>query len=112
MTPIKTFDYKGNYVGDAENHLGLAYAFGDGKETSCQYMVDAVSNLFYGIPINSYVALNMEAVEQLNDAVGRSHRDDSGGSCTDDAKSIQCGQYSDVEWKTGFKFCQIQRYSD
>ena len=69
MTPIKTFDYKGNYVGDAENHLGLAYAFGDGKETSCQYMVDAVSNLFYGIPINSYVALNMEAVEQLNDAV-------------------------------------------
>jgi len=70
MTPIKTFDYKGNYVGDAENHLGLAYAFGDGKETSCQYMVDAVSNLFYGIPINSYVALNMEAVEQLNDAVG------------------------------------------
>ena len=70
MTEIKTFDYKGNYVGDSENHLGLAYAFGDGKETSCQYMVDAVSKLFYGIPINSYVALNMEAVEQLNDSVG------------------------------------------
>lgn len=70
MTEIKTFDYKGNYVGDSENHLGLAYAFGDGKETSCQYMVDAVSKLFYGIPINSYVALNMEAIAQLNDAVG------------------------------------------
>ena len=70
MTAIKTFDYKGNYVGDSENHLGLAYAFGDGKETSCQYMVDAVSNLFYGIPVNSYIALNMEAVEELNDSVG------------------------------------------
>ena len=33
-------------------------------------MVDAVSNLFYGIPINAYVALNMEAVIAINDAVG------------------------------------------
>lgn len=70
MTDIKTFDYKGNYLGESINHLGLAYAFGDGKEKSCQYMVDAVSNLFYGIPVNAYVALNMEAVIGINDAVG------------------------------------------
>lgn len=70
MTDIKTFDYKGNYLGESVNHLGLAYAFGDGKEKSCQYMVDAVSNLFYGIPVNAYVALNMEAVIGINDAVG------------------------------------------
>ena len=70
MTAIKTFDYKGNYLGESINHLGLAYAFGDGKEKSCQYMVDAVSNLFYGIPVNAYVALNMEAVIGINDAVG------------------------------------------
>ena len=48
----------------------LEYAFGDGKEKSCQYMVDAVSKLFYGIPINGYVAFNMETISQLNDAVG------------------------------------------
>ena len=70
MTPIKTFDYKGNYLGKSKNHLGLAYSFGDGKVTSCQYMVDAVSNLFYGMPINGYVALNMNAVGMINDAVG------------------------------------------
>ena len=33
-------------------------------------MVDAVSNLFYGMPINGYVALNMNAVAMINDAVG------------------------------------------
>ena len=70
MTQIKTFDYKGNYLGKSKNHLGLAYSFGDGKVTSCQYMVDAVSNLFYGMPINGYVALNMNAVGMINDAVG------------------------------------------
>ena len=48
----------------------LPYSFGDGKVTSCQYMVDAVSNLFYGMPINGYVALNMNAVAMINDAVG------------------------------------------
>ena len=70
MTQIKTFDYKGNYLGKSKNHLGLAYSFGDGQVTSCQYMVDAVSNLFYGMPINGYVALNMNAVGMINDAVG------------------------------------------
>lgn len=70
MTDIKTFDYKGNYLGESLNHIGLVYAFGDGKEISCQYMVDAVSNLFYGIPINAYVALNMESVITINDSVG------------------------------------------
>lgn len=55
---------------DEKNDLGLAYSFGDGKVTSCQYMVDAVSNLFYGMPINGYVALNMNAVAMINDAVG------------------------------------------
>lgn len=70
MCPVKTFDYKGNYIGDSKNHLGLAYAFGDGKHKSCQYMVDTVSNLFYGIPIHSYLALNMEAIIKINDAIG------------------------------------------
>lgn len=70
MTEIPIFDYRGNYIGDAVNHLGLAYAFGNGKETSCQYMVDSVSRLFYGIPINGYAAFNMETIAEINDAVG------------------------------------------
>ena len=70
MTEIPVFDARGNYLGEEKNHLGLAYAFGDGKETSCQYMVDAVSKLFYGIPINGYAAFNMASIATINDAVG------------------------------------------
>ena len=33
MTEIATYDAKGNYIGDSVNHLGLAYAFGNGKDT-------------------------------------------------------------------------------
>lgn len=70
MTEIASYDAKGNYIGDVVNHLGLAYAFGNGKDTSCEYMVHAVSKLFYGIPINGYAAFNMETISRLNDAVG------------------------------------------
>lgn len=70
MTEIPVYDARGNYLGEEKNHLGLAYAFGDGKETSCQYMVDSVSKLFYGIPINGYAAFNMASIAKINDAVG------------------------------------------
>lgn len=70
MTKIPAFDNKGNYLGENVNHLGLAYAYGNGREKSCQYMVDAVSELFYGIPINGYAAFSLETIGKLNDAVG------------------------------------------
>lgn len=70
MTEIPSYDYRGNYIGEAVSHLGLAYAYGNGRDTSCQYMVDAVSGLFYGIPLNGYAAFNMETISALNDAVG------------------------------------------
>lgn len=46
------------------------HGFGDGKELSCQYTCEAVSSLFYDIPINGYAALNMAGITILNDAVG------------------------------------------
>lgn len=70
MTEIKNYDYQGNYIGDSVNHLGLAYAYGDGEEKSCELMVDAVSNLFFDLPIQAYCAINLTAVEKLNEAVG------------------------------------------
>lgn len=70
MTEITNYDVSGNEVGESVNHLGLAYAYGDGGQTSCEMMVDAVSNLFYDLPIHGYVSLLMSAIGPLNDAVG------------------------------------------
>ena len=33
-------------------------------------MVDAVSNLFYGIPISTYIAIDLQAIGIMNEAVG------------------------------------------
>jgi anionic cell wall polymer biosynthesis LytR-Cps2A-Psr (LCP) family protein len=47
-----------------------AFAYGDGKKTSCENVVKSVSRLFYGLPINNFAAMNLEPVGILNDAVG------------------------------------------
>lgn len=69
MTAIRTYDHQGNYVGETVNHLGLAFSYGDGQQSSGELMTDAVSNLLYELPIHGYAAVNMNAIEKLNDSV-------------------------------------------
>lgn len=70
MTDIEIFDVQGNSLGKSEDHISLAYAFGDGKNQSCELTKDAVSNLMYGIPIQGYCSINMDAIPILTESVG------------------------------------------
>lgn len=70
MTEITLTDLSGNVLGKDVQHLTLAYAYGDGREKSCRYMVDAVSGLLGGLAIDHYMAANIEVISVLNDAVG------------------------------------------
>ncbi len=70
VTTVDVYDTNGIYSGSDNMQLALQYAYGDGKASSCELMVDAVSNLFYGIPIHGYGAIDVNAVADLNDAVG------------------------------------------
>lgn len=70
MADIDVYSKDGTYIGIEKQQLCLAYAYGDGKETSCTNQVNAVSRLFYNIPISSYLSMDLDAVSVLNDAVG------------------------------------------
>lgn len=70
MTDIEIYDTAGVYLGKERGQITLQYAYGDGRERSCELMEQAVSELFYGIPIHGYVALDILAIADLNDAVG------------------------------------------
>lgn len=69
MTEIRTYDHQGNYVGESVNHLGVAFSYGDGQQTSSELMTDAVSHLLYELPIHGYAAVNLNAIAKLNDSV-------------------------------------------
>ena len=70
MTDIEIYDTAGMYLEEEKGQITLQYAYGDGREKSCQLMEAAVSELFYGIPIHGYGALDMQSIATLNDAVG------------------------------------------
>ena len=70
MTDVKTYDLNGEYLGKERAQITIQYAYGDGEAESCQLTKEAVSNLLYEIPISSYLALSIEGVKELTDAVG------------------------------------------
>ena len=70
MTDVDVFDADGNYTGVFTKQIALQHGYGDGGEESCKRQVQAVSRMFHNIPIDSYAALSMDAIPELNDAVG------------------------------------------
>ena len=60
----------GNEAGTRLTQICLAHGFGDGGKQSCSLQRDAVSRLLYGVNIPYYIAMSMDGISTLNDAVG------------------------------------------
>ena len=70
MTEIETFTPGGESLGKSTDHISFSYAYGDGGHESCRLAREAVSNLFYGLPIQGYCAVNMDGISALVQSVG------------------------------------------
>lgn len=70
MTDITVYGEGNLVLGTTKAQLCTQHGFGDGKKLSCNRTVDAVSHLFYNIPINGYLSINMGAIPIMNDAIG------------------------------------------
>lgn len=70
MTPVKIYGPFGDYTGQRTEQICLSHAYGDSDAENCQNVVWAVSTLLGGIPIDSYISLDMESITVLNDALG------------------------------------------
>lgn len=70
MTPITLTDLSGNILGKTDHHITLAYGYGDGREQSCEWTAEAVSELLFGLRIDGYLAMNTSMIPVLNDMVG------------------------------------------
>ena len=70
MTEVDVYNVDGEFVKTENMQACLAFAYGDGAHKSCENTVKAVSRLLYGIPIQSYAVLDLDAIRPLNDAIG------------------------------------------
>lgn len=70
MAEITVLGILGNPLGTNRLQICLAHGFGDGREQSCGFAVEAVQRLMLGIGIDGYIALNLDGITALNDLLG------------------------------------------
>ena len=70
MCDVNTYDENGKYAGTEKMQICLSHGYGDGKEESCENLKRSVSRVFFGIPVNSYVAVDLDVISILNEQVG------------------------------------------
>ena len=69
MAKITILGVLGDETGTRVVQICLSHGFGDGKEQSCQLTAQAVSWLLHGISIDFYIAMEMDGISTLNDAL-------------------------------------------
>lgn len=70
ITEIEVFNPSGTSLGMTDNHINLQYAYGDGKEESCELMKTAVSKLLHDLPIQGYYSMNISGISEIGKLVG------------------------------------------
>ena len=70
ITVMLVMGIDGLPAGNNFGQLALAHTFGNGLERSCENVKKTVSDFLYGLQIDYYVSMNMDAIATMNDAVG------------------------------------------
>lgn len=70
MLDMTKLGVKGEYAGTTYGQLALAYTYGKGLEDSAENVKSTLMNFLHGLHVDYYIAMNMDAIPILNDAVG------------------------------------------
>lgn len=70
ITPVTVLGLLGDRYEPVTQQICLGYAFGDGRQTSCEVTVEAVENLLGGQEIDQYLAMGLDGISTLNDLAG------------------------------------------
>lgn len=70
MAAVTTYGVFGNMSGEKQMQICLAQAFHGKDATGSANTVSTLSRLLYGVPIEHYVAVDIEGITLLNDAIG------------------------------------------
>ena len=70
MVDMPVLGIDGKNAGTAFGQLALSHTYGSGLADSCENTKKTVSDFLYGIRIDYYLSMNMDAIAILNDAVG------------------------------------------
>lgn len=70
MTNVDVYTEKGDYLTTQKMQIALQYAYGDGEKKSIWLMKKAISELLYGVPVNSSIAMSIDGLSTVNTMLG------------------------------------------
>lgn len=70
MAEITVVNLLGETIGTKISQICMAYSYGDGDRSSCELAVESLSKRLNGIPIDYYLAMQLDGISALNDALG------------------------------------------
>ncbi len=70
MVHMDVLGVRGEYAGTAYGQLALAYSYGQGLRDSCENVKSTLEKFLPGLTVDCYLAMHMDALPILNDAVG------------------------------------------
>lgn len=70
MTDVDVYDEDGNAFATTKAQIAVQHGVGDGRQESCEYQVKAISRYLYQLPVHGYVAMTMDGIIPLSNAVG------------------------------------------
>jgi len=70
IAAVSKLDINGNVFGKSKTQICLAYGYGKTPEQASRLTVDAVSGLFYGLPIQGYYTLYLDGIPSLLELIG------------------------------------------
>ena len=70
VTYVDKYSRNGTFIGQEKDFICRSFAYGDGEKGSCLLTLSCVARTLFNIPIQSYVAIDMDAIPVLCDSVG------------------------------------------
>ena len=70
MVDIDVLGVAGNRIDTVCRQIALSHTYGNGKDLSCHNTANSVSSLLFGVNVDHYASVTMEAVSIINDMVG------------------------------------------
>lgn len=70
LSDVDVYSEEGKFIDTEKLQMAYAYAYSSDAVTGGQNTLTSISRLFYGLPLNDYFAINLDALTTLNDAIG------------------------------------------
>ena len=70
MTSIDLYSSEGRYIDTETMQITYAYSLGTKDVSGGKNTASSLSKLFFGLPVNHYFAINLDALVDLNNAIG------------------------------------------